>query len=44
VALQEARPVGNQKGDAYAKQVLLTTVGDAISRGVASNLAKHGCR
>jgi hypothetical protein len=44
LALQEARPVGNQTGDAYAKRVLLTTVDDAISRGVASNLAKHGCR
>jgi hypothetical protein len=31
-------------GDAYAKRVLLTAAGDAISRGIASNLAKHGCR
>ncbi|KAG2544493.1 hypothetical protein PVAP13_9KG014800 [Panicum virgatum] len=31
-------------GDAYAKRVLLTAAGDAISRGIASNLTKHGCR
>ncbi|KAF8762351.1 hypothetical protein HU200_009530 [Digitaria exilis] len=31
-------------GDAYAKRVLLTAAGDAISRGIASTLAKHGCR
>ncbi|CAN6308486.1 unnamed protein product [Urochloa humidicola] len=30
-------------GDAYAKRVLLTAAGDAISKGIASNLAKHGC-
>nr|CAB3456642.1 unnamed protein product [Digitaria exilis] len=31
-------------GDAYAKRVLLTAAGDAISRRIASTLAKHGCR
>lgn len=31
-------------GDAYAKRVLLTAAGDAVSRGIASTLAKHGCR
>lgn len=30
--------------DTYAKRVLLTATGDAVSRGIASNLAKHGCR
>ncbi|CAM0146682.1 unnamed protein product [Urochloa decumbens] len=31
-------------GDAYAKRVLLTAAaGDAISRGIATNLAQHGC-
>lgn len=31
-------------GEAYAKRVLLTSNGDDVSRGIASNLAKHGCR
>ncbi|KAK3145481.1 hypothetical protein QOZ80_3BG0253360 [Eleusine coracana subsp. coracana] len=31
-------------GDAYAKRVLLTAAGDAVSRGIATSLAKHGCR
>ncbi|KAL6909383.1 hypothetical protein ACP4OV_001664 [Aristida adscensionis] len=31
-------------GDAYAKRVLLTSAGDAVSRGIAAALARHGCR
>ncbi|KAF8730962.1 hypothetical protein HU200_016837 [Digitaria exilis] len=44
-ALRSSTPAASPRViAAYAKRVVLTAAGDAISRGIASNLAKHGCR
>jgi len=44
IRLRRGNRVVQRMGDAYAKRVLLTAAGDAMSRGIASTLAKHGCR
>ena len=44
IRLRRGNRVVQRMGDAYAKRVLLTAAGDAVSRGIASTLAKHGCR